>query len=130
MALPSIIQHDGALTGSSAPGGPAGELMELLRTTFSATYGMSKGARPSIINATDLAPYVIPLETIVRVRLIGIRTRGAPITVKLTSAAGTLQVFPVSDLLLLHNPAAGSEVTVVQIVGTADVVYCIAGDTA
>jgi hypothetical protein len=127
MAIPQTIRHDGALTGNQSPGGIPGAL-ELLPTALQATYAMAKTAAPSIINATSLSPYVIPLETISRIRLFGMRVRGQSIKVLVTSAAGADQAFNVSDLLLLHCPNQGDELTAIKLVGTADITYVIAGD--
>jgi hypothetical protein len=105
-------------------------LQELLSTSFTATYGSSKGARPAIVGATDGSPFVLPLETITKVRLIAMRVRGGTLKIKMTSAVGTLQSVNVSDLFLWHAPNSGDEITVIQLVGTADAEYIIAGDVS
>lgn len=104
--------------------------MELLNTSFTGTYGSSKSARPTINGATDGAPFILPFETITKVRVIVMRVRGGTIRLKLTSAAGTDQVIPVSELLVWTSPNAGDEVTAIKIVGTADVEYILAGDVS
>lgn len=131
MAIPAIIVHNGALAGSPSTGGDALALQEILNTSFQGTYGSSKSARPGIVNATDLAPYTIPLETITKVRMIAIRLQaGATIKVRLTSAVGTDQSFNVSGLFLWQGQNAGDEVTAIKLVGNADLVYAIAGDVS
>lgn len=123
------MQHTGSINGSPAQSSISSpSLTELLNTSFTGTYGSSKGARPTINGATDLAPFVIALETITKVRVIVMRVRGGSLVVKLTSAAGTDQAFPVSELFMLSTPSAGSEVTSIKCVGTADLEYVIAGD--
>lgn len=131
MALPATIVHNGALAGSPATGSDALALQEILNTSFAGTFGSSKSARPGIIAATDLAPYVVPLETITKVRVIALKLQaGATIKIRLTSAAGTDQSINVSGLFLWIGQNAGDEVTAIKLVGNADVVYAIAGDTA
>lgn len=101
-----------------------------MNTSFNATYGSSKSARPSIIGATDLVPFVIPLETIVKVRMVAFRVRGASLKFLVTSAAGVDQAIKCSDLWLAHMPNAGDEWTAIKVVGTADLEYVLAGDVS
>ena len=103
-------------------------LTEILNTAFTASYGSMKGARPSIINATAGTPFVVPFETIAKVRLLCLRVRSGHIELSLTTALGALQRFPVSDLFMTHNPYPGDEITAIQIVGTGDVEYVLSGD--
>lgn len=94
MSFPATIAHNGAVQGSpaaSSSGYPS--LLEVLNTSFLATYGASKGARVGIIGATIGAPYVIPLETIVRIRVVAMRVRGGVMTLSVDSAAGVTQLF-------------------------------------
>lgn len=129
MALPAIISHTGSLSGSpaaSSAGIPS--LQEILNTTFTGTYGSSKGGRPAIVGATDGSPFVLSLETITKVRVIVMRVRGGSLKLKLTSAAGSLQSILCSDLFLWHAPNSGDEITGIQLVGTADLEYVLAGD--
>lgn len=129
MASPSIITHTGAVNGSPAQSSISSpSLTELLNTSFTGTYGSSKGARPTINGATDLVPFVIALETIVKVRVLIMRVRGGSLVVKLTSAAGIKQAIPVSELLMISTPSAGAEITSIECVGTADLEYIAAGD--
>jgi hypothetical protein len=130
VAFPATIAHNGAIQGSpaaSSSGIPS--LLEILNTSFLGTYGASKGARVGIIGATTMSPYVIPLETIVRVRVFGMRVRGGTMTVNVDSPVGAAQLFPASDITLMHLPFSGSELTAIRLIGTADVEYIIAGDT-
>lgn len=106
-------------------------MQELLSTTFSNTYQSAKAASPSVVGATDIAPYVVGLDSITKVRMFALKVvSGASIKVKLTSVAGALQSLYVSSLLLWNSPNSGDEITVIQLVGTADVELVIAGDTA
>lgn len=130
MAIPAIVSHTGYLNGSPAQGSVGSpSLIELLNTSFSGTYGSSKSARPNVINATDLVPYAIPFETITKVRVFALKVRSGSITVKMTSSAGVNQALNISDILLMHLPNAGSELTAINLVGTADLEYSIAGDS-
>jgi hypothetical protein len=131
VALPVLISHTGSINGSPAQSSQISpSLQEILNTSFSATYGSSKGSRPSIIGATDLAPFVIPLETIVKVRLMAFRVRGGSLKFKFTSAAGADQALLISDFFLWHAPNAGDEVTAIKAVGTADLEYILSGDVS
>ena len=131
MAQSVTIWHSGAVTGqpTPVPGGPS--LSDMLNTSFCGTYGSSKAGRPSVVGATDLVPYVVTLDTITKVRFLGIRViNGSSIKVKLTSPAGTDQVLQVSSLLLWHSPNSGDEITAIKLVGTADIELLIAGDVS
>lgn len=132
MALSALIQHTGSLSGSpSQAGASIPSLQEILGTTFSATLSASKSGRPTIVGATDGVPFVLGLETITKVRLIVLRVTGGSLKVKLTnSTAGSLQAVMVSNLFMLYAPNAGDEVTAIQLVGTADLEYLIAGDVS
>lgn len=130
MAIPATVSHIGTLSGSPAQGSIGSpSLQEIINTSFSGTYGSSKSARPSIVGATDGVPFVLPFETITKVRVLVIQVRSGSIKVKCTSAAGALQALLVSSFLLVHAPNPGDEITAIQLVGTADIEYFIAGDT-
>lgn len=130
MSFPATIAHNGAVQGSPASASSGiPSLLEVLNTSFNATYGASKGARVGIVGATLGAPYIIPLETIVKVRVVVMRVRGGTMTLSVDSAAGATQLITVSDVVLLHLPFAGSELTALRLSGTADVEYIIAGET-
>lgn len=131
MAIPALITHTGMLNGSPAASAGTPCLQEILNTSFSATYQSSKSGRPGIVNATDLSPFVIPFETIVKVRAMAIKVvGGGSVRVKVSTAFGTDQVIPVSGILLWHCPNAGDEITSIKLIGTADIEYVIAGDLA
>lgn len=131
MASPSLVTHTGAVNGSPAQSSAQSpSLTELLNTSFQGTFGSSKGARPTINGATDLVPFVVAFETITKVRMIFMRVRGGTLTVKLTSAKGADQAFPVSDTFVWYSPNAGDEVTAIKLVGTADLEYIICGDVS
>lgn len=102
-------------------------LQELLPLNTSAVYESVKGTVISVAS-TDLAPFNVPFEGITKGRFFALRlAAGATMKVKVTTALG-VAVFPVSDLFLLHVPNPGDEVTAIQLVGTGDVAYCLAGD--
>lgn len=130
MALPATISHTGSLSGSPASGSiGAPSLQEILNTSWSGTYGSSKSGRPGIVNATDLLPFTICLETITKVRVLIINVKAGTMKVLVTSAAGIDQAFSISNgNLIMHMPAAGDELTSVKLVGTADIEYVLAGD--
>jgi hypothetical protein len=131
MSIPSTVCHQGVLSGSPAASSTGLTLQDIFNTNFSLTLGVSKSARPSIVGATDVSPYVIPLETITKVRCIAIRSPDrSSFVVKLTSSKGSLQAIPCSGVFLWQGTNSGDEVTVIQIVGTVDLEYFIAGDSA
>lgn len=105
-------------------------MMDVFSTAFVGTFGGSKGARPSVVGATDGAPFLFAFETITRVRAFAVKARGGGGKLKLTSALGTLQILPLgSDAMLLwFDPTPGDELTAIAFVGTADLEYVIAGD--
>lgn len=127
MAVPATITHNGALSGSPGSGSVL-SIQEIANTSFTATYGGSKSARISVIGATDGAPYVVPFETLTKVRALLVRARGSTIKVRVTSAVGTDQSINVSELFLWHAPNSGDELTAIKFVGTADLEYFLAGD--
>lgn len=130
MAQPATITHTGVVNGSpaSTPGGPSPSLGEILNTSTTVTYQASKSGRPSIIGATDGAPFVLSFETMTKVRFFAMRVRGGTIKLKVTSVLGTDQVIGVSDLLLWSSQFPDDAWTAIKMVGTADVEYLMAGD--
>lgn len=99
-----------------------------MNTSFSGTFGSSKSARPSIIGATELSPFVVPFETITKVRCFAISVVSGSMELLLTSAFGTDQKFSVSGLWLWFSQQPGTELTAIKLAGTADVQYFLAGD--
>lgn len=72
-------------------------------------------------------PYELELGGITSVYLFALRVlSGGPLTLLLDSTAGTAQEFPVSEEIFLSNKG-GVPFTRIQIVGTADVEFMIAG---
>jgi hypothetical protein len=66
---------------------------------------------------------------ITAVRFLVIRVQSGSILVRVTSASGgALQVLPVSDYIVLSLPRAGTELTVVEAQGTANMELIVAGD--
>jgi len=131
MSFPASFQHTGSLNGSPSNSGSAvPSLQEILCTTFQATYSGRKSGAPTIVGATDGAPFVLNFETLTKVRLFGVRISGGSLKIKMTSAGGTLQSVMCSDLFLLHSPNTGDEITAINLVGTANIEYLIAGDVS
>jgi hypothetical protein len=118
------------LTGS--PGNPSSalpSLQEIANTSFSRTYSQRQAGAPQVINATDLAPFILSLGTVTKIRMLFVRVVGSGvIRLKLTSAAGADQALPLSDLIVWHAPAEGDQITAVKVVGTADLEYTVYGD--
>ena len=129
MSQAATIAHSGAVSGTpvSSPCGPT--LSDTLRTDFQGTYGASKSSRIAINGATDSVPYVVALDSVVKIRFLGLRVvNGASIKALLTSPSGTDQALKTSSLLLWHSPNSGDEITAIKLVGTADIELMIAGD--
>ena len=79
------------------------------------------------VAGTDVAPYDLDLAGITSVYLLALHVlSGGPLTLLLDSTAGTAQEFPVSEEIFLSNKG-GVPFTRIQIVGTADVEFMIAG---
>ena len=130
MAQAVTIWHNGAISGQPAmvPNGPS--LADTLNTSFSATYSASKASRLSVVGATDVSPYILPLDSITKVRFFALRVLNGPsIKVKLTSAAGADQAQS-GTFFLWNSPNSGDEITAIKLVGTADIELMIAGDVS
>lgn len=63
------------------------------------------------------------------VRLVAMRVFGGSLVVRWTTAAGVDQLTTVSDLLVISNPNAGSEITALAAQGVANVELIVAGDS-
>jgi hypothetical protein len=131
MPIPALIKHSGFLIAKATV--PASSDAEgPISTDFCAIYAANKRAQEDIAGATMLAPVVLPLENVVKVRVGVFFATGGSCVLLLTSAAGTDQAVPLGDagLYLFHNPHAGDEITAIKLVGTGTVSYFIAGDAS
>ena len=130
MSQAATITHSGAASGSPTSSQCGPTLSDTLRTDFQGTYGASKSSRIAVVAATDAVPYVVSLDSIAKVRFLGLRVvNGSSIKALLTSPSGTDQALKTSSLLLWHSPNSGDEITAIKLVGTADIEIMIAGDT-
>lgn len=125
LAMSGSIGSEGAkVVGDQTP------LMKAIGLAFQATFDAVFGDGIPIASS-DEAPFVPALGAVTAVRAIAIRSvDGASIVVKLTSAKGTDQEIPVSDLLVIQAKNVGDEYTAIKIVGTATVEYLLAGNLA
>ena len=132
MSVPAIVRHTGVLTSTStsqtnwASSGP-------FDTTFTATYAAQKQSQEDVLNATEEAPLVIPLENVAKVRVLVCTATGNSVTVLTTTAAGVDQAETLSGggIIIKHIPVLGDEITAIKVVGTnATFSYFIAGDHA
>jgi hypothetical protein len=76
-------------------------------------------------------PVTVELGGSTLLRLIGLRSidpLNPTVLVTITQPGGSAQSFKLSDLVLLHNPAAGSEVTILTITGPGRIEFVVAGD--
>lgn len=79
------------------------------------------------VSGTALAPYNLELSGITSVYLLGLTVlSGGPLTLLLDSAVGTAQAVPVAQEIFLSNKG-GVPITRVQIIGTADIEFMLAG---
>jgi len=81
------------------------------------------------VDATALAPFELPFEGISEVQLLAIRSsQGSVILVGMdTTDGGVSQLVPVDDLLILRVRADAASVTAIDLSGTGEVEYVIAG---
>lgn len=128
MAQSAQIKVIGAVTAQPATASIYScSLQELLSLELCAVYQASKGSVLSI-DSTDLAPFTIPFEAIVKGRFFAARIlAGASMKLLVTTGLGVAPV-PLSDAFMLHNPNTGDEFTAIQVVGTGDFAYALAGD--
>lgn len=128
MAIPVTLCHQGALV--SAPASAPSSLLERLTTNFEATYQASRSGHPTVVNATSMAPFVIALEGIAKVRVFGLRVNSGDMTVVFSSSVGTDQQINVGGLgiFLWYSPYSGDELTAIKLLGTGDADFLIAGD--
>lgn len=128
MAQSSQIKVVGAVTAAPATSSLYScTLQELLSLDACAVYQSSKG-NVLTIASTDMAPFTIPFEAITKGRFFAARIlAGASMKVLMTTGLGVAPL-PLSDLLLIHNPNEGDQFTQIQVVGTGDFAYALAGD--
>lgn len=125
VAMSGSIGSDAAkIVGDQTP------LMAAIDLAFKATFDAVFGDAVPIAS-NDGSPFIPALGAVTAVRAIAIRSvTGASLVVKLTSAKGTDQALPVSDLLILQAKNTGDQYTAIKIVGTGTVEYLIAGNLA
>ncbi len=84
---------------------------------------------PRTINSPSAFVDLLAGMSISAVRFIVLRVTGGVATLRLTTPAGDDQLITISDLLILSNPARGSEITALAIQGTVNVEVIVSGDT-
>ena len=93
---------------------------------FQAEYERSLEAARHV-SGTVSAPYDLGLGGVAGIYLFALRVlSGGPLTLLLTSAAGTAQEMPVSGEIFIDNEG-GVPITRIQIAGTADIEFMLAG---
>jgi hypothetical protein len=131
MSTPIVINHTGIGVGnSSAAGGLAAGPFD---SSFSITCSAHKAGEIDIVNATDIAPKVLALENVVKVRVLMVSVTGNTVKMLLTSSKGTDQAIPLSSggRQLFHAPTVGDEFTAIKFVGDGSTVsYLLAGETS
>ena len=130
---PVRIKHTGVLVGGACASCACGLNGGIFDTTFGATYATGKGGQDDIANATLMAPFVLPLENVVKVRVLAIRATGNTVKMLLTSAAGADQevLLGGDGLHIFHQPNVGDEITAIKFVGNGTTVsYFIAGEAS
>ena len=129
MSTPIIIKHTGIAVGTSSA--PCGLAAGPFDTTFSITCSAHKTGILDIVGATLIAPKVLALENVVKVRVFIVSVTGNTVTMLLTSSKGTDAAIPLSSggKQLFYSPTVGDEFTAIKFVGNgATVSYLIAGD--
>jgi hypothetical protein len=126
---PTLVQLRGAVVLSPVPGCGGGSVTDTMQLQVSAAYGASASAPGMPVNAVDASPLAIPLQGIVAVRFLSIKSlSGAQMKLLVSSPnGGDDQVVPFTDLVL-HCAEAGTEMTALKLVGSGSVSYLIAGD--
>ena len=93
---------------------------------FHAQYDQSLEAARHVSGTVPL-PHDLDLGGVTNVYLFALRVlSGGPLTLLLDSTAGTAQKTPVSDEIFLDNKG-GVPITRIQIAGTADIEFMLAG---
>ena len=124
MSTARTFSLTGALLAESTHGGRARSTTMMLDS--SAQYPQSFDGVQDV-SGTVGTPYDLELGGITSVYLFALRVlSNGPLTLLLDSAAGTAQEIPVSEEILLSNKG-GVPFTRIQIVGTADIEFMIAG---
>jgi hypothetical protein len=102
-------------------------------TSFRYTAAAKLENQRDIVGATGSNPSVtLELGSITKVRVIVAVVVGNSVQLKLTSAAGTDQLVPLSagGLFMMFLPTLGDELTAIKVVGDGSTVsYIVAGDT-
>lgn len=126
--MSSEITSAGSVSVSPPRPEGVGELSSVLSLAFAAIYAQVDSGSFSFLG-TNLAPYVMNPGGVTKVRLLAVRAiDGQTLQALLTSSLGTDQVVPFSGLLLVHCPAAGTELTAVKLLGSGRIEYLVAGD--
>ena len=132
MPQSATIWHNGSVLVQPSPclSGPSSQ--DSVNTAFSGTYSSSTGVkRLTVVGATDISPFVVSMDSVVRARFLVLRVvNGASIKLLFTSSVGTDQKLDVSSMFLWHSPNSGDEITAIKLVGTADIELMIAGDVS
>ena len=127
MGQPTSIALSGALVASPVPGTCSPSLHDRIDVSFTHSYTQRISGSPSV-NATQDAPFVLPFGGVAKGRALVLRVRGGSLRALITTPAGAAQAIRISDLLVIHNPAEGDQLTAVSLIGTAEIEYLLAGD--
>ena len=109
----------------STPGAPS--LRNSIDITIAQGYGADKAARIGV-DATDVAPLVIPFESIGKVHFVAIRARGNINLFLSSTSGGADQRISNIQLIVLHIPNEPDALTAIKLSGQGDVEYLIAGN--
>lgn len=95
----------------------------------SGTYAENRLSAFSVNSPSPAFQDLLAGMSISAVRGLALRVQNGILTVRVTTPAGADQVFTVSDVLVLHCPVKGSELTKLAAQGSANVELLISGDT-
>lgn len=130
MAQPFMLQVRGVIQLQPFAAIPAGPSQRAIGDIdILASYSQRMADSPSIINATSLAPYVVPFGTVTKANFVAIRQVSGALYGKLTTANETDQIVRFAGgWLIVWVPNAGEEITAVKLIGTGDAETFIAGN--
>lgn len=130
MSVPQKLELSGAATlgpiqPSSAPF-PTSECV----VSINLTQTVQAGIRNALSINTPSPGFfdLLAGSGITNVRFGVIRVRTGPFVIRVTSSAGTDQVFDLSDQLVISNPLPGTEWTALAVQGIGDLEILLAGD--
>lgn len=127
MSSPVTVQLSGAVSVVPIGCAPGLSLYDTLRLSLTATYAEQASGSPTVNSPTT--PVAVGLGSIAKVRFLAMKFQGQSFRVLVTSPNGGVdQVLPTSDLIIIHAPNVGDEITALKVVGVGQFSYIAAGN--